>query len=146
MAKRRSRKRSRENKFEAARSSKQSDGAPWSDLDREFFAAAPPDDPGPPPEAARFDDLLPAAPSERAARRPTSLLAAISAAGWSRRRRAVAFASLCVLVCLFAVVVVLRTVDRAKSPAEPTRPATNTGAVKSPSVSSTRVAGAAYGS
>ena len=146
MAKRRSRKRSRGNKFEAAGLSKQSHGTTWSELDREFFAAAPPDDPGPPPEALRFDDLLPTAPPETRRRRPTRLMAAISAAGWSRRRLAVALASLCVLICLFAVVVVLRSVDRDKSPAEPTRPATNTGAVKSPSVSSTRVAASAYGS
>jgi len=137
MAKRRSRKRSRENKFEAARSSRQSsrqlDGATWSDLDRQFFEAAPPDDPGPAPAALRFDDLLP--------------VAAISAARWSRRRLALALASVCVVICLFAAVLALRSVDRPRSQAAPTTaPATNAGAVKSRSVSSTRAVGAAYGS
>ena len=125
MAKRRHQKRSRK--------TTQLDGAPWSDLDREFFEAAPPDDPGPPPEAPRFDDLLPTTRSERVVSRTTRLMAAISAAGWSRGRVAVALASVCLLICLFAMVVVSRSVDRPKSPVETTRPASNSGAVKSPS-------------
>ena len=146
MAKRRSRKRSRGNKFEPVASAKRLVGAIWSDLDQAFFAAAPPDDPGPPPEAPRFDDLLPTASPERIRSRPARLMAAISAAGWSRRRVAVALASVCALICLFAAVVVLRSGDHPKSRGAPTSPATNAGAVKSSGVSSTRPAGAAYGS
>src|SRR5688572_25119080 len=142
MAKRRSRKRSRRHTIEAGRSSRQLDGAAWSDLDREFFAAAPPDDPRPPAEAPRFDDLLPTAKADRSEPRTARLMAVLSAAGWSRRHVAVGLASVCLLICLVAVVVALRSVDRANSPAEPTRPASNPGAVKSPSVSSTRLAGA----
>jgi len=132
MAKRRSRNRSRENKFEPGRSSRQRDGAAWSDLDRQFFEAAPPDDPDPPPDAPRFDDLLPTA--------------AISAARWTHRRLAVALASVCVVICLFAAILALRGVDRPRSRVAPTTPATNAGAVKSSGVSSTRAVGAAYGS
>jgi hypothetical protein len=146
MAKRRSRKRSGGNKFEAVGRAKQLVGALWNDLEQAFFAAAPPDDPGPPPEAPRFDDLLPTAEPERARSRATRLMAAISSAAWTRRRVAVALASVCVLICLFTVIVVLRSADRPRSPVAPTTPATNAGAVKPSSVSSTRPAGAAYGS
>jgi hypothetical protein len=132
MAKRRSRKRSRENKFEPGRSPRQHAGAAWSDLDRQFFEAAPPDDPDPPPDAPRFDDLLPTA--------------AISAVRWTRRRLAVALASVCVVICLFAAVLALRSGDHPRSRVAPTAPATNAGAVKSPGGASTRALGAAYGS
>jgi len=146
MAKKRSRKRSRGNKFEAVGSSKQLRRDTWSDLEQGFFAAAPPDDPEPPAEAPRFDHLSPAAPPERATWRAARSLGAISAAGWSRRRVAVALTSLCLLICVFAVVLVFGRPTRSKSPVAPTRPATNAGAGKSPSVSSTRSVGAAYGS
>jgi ferric-dicitrate binding protein FerR (iron transport regulator) len=146
MAKRRFRKRSRANRIEAGRSSGQLGGATWSDLDREFFEAAPPDDPEPPAEPPRFDDLLPAAQPDRTVPRTTRLMAVLSGAGWSRRRVAVGLASLCLLICLVAVVVVLRSVDRTTSPAEPACPASNAGAVKSPSGSSIRPARPAYAS
>jgi hypothetical protein len=146
MAKRRSRKRSRGNKVDAAGSSRQLDGASWSDLDREFFERAPPDEPGPPPEAVCFDDLLPTAQLERAAPRAGRLMAAISTAGRSRQRVALALASVCcLLICLFAVVVAFRH-NHAKPAVEPAGPAATSGAVKSPGVSSARPAGAAYGS
>jgi hypothetical protein len=146
MAKRRFRKRSRANRIEAGRPSRQLDGATWSDLDREFFQAAPPDDPEPPPEPPRFDDLLTTAQPDRAVPRTTRLMAVLSAAGWSRRHVAVGLASLCLLICLVVAVVVLRSVDRTTSPAEPTCPASNAGAAKSPSVSSIRAACPACGS
>jgi hypothetical protein len=146
MAKRRLRKRSRGNSIEAGRASRQLDRATWSDLDREFFEAAPPDVPEPPAEPPRFDDLLPAAQPDRTASPTTRLAAVFAAAGRNRRRLAVGLASVCLLICLFAVIVVLRSADRAKSPAEPTRPASNAGAVKSPSASSIRPAGPAHGS
>jgi len=144
--KRRSRKRSRGDKFEATRSSEQGDHATWSGLDQAFFAAAPPDDPGPPPEAPCFDDLSPAAPPERSVRLTRRLVAALSTPPWSRRRVAIALASVCLLICVFAVVIVFGRQTRPKSAVDPARPATNSGAGKSPSASSTRSAGPAYGS
>jgi len=146
MAKRRLRKRSRGNKFEAVASPQQRQRATWSDLDQAFFAAAPTDDPGPPPEAPRFDDLSSEAPPERATWPITRLLARISAADWSRRRLAIALASLCVVICVFAVVLAFGRHTRPKSAVDPPRAASSAGGGKSPSVSSTRPAGPAYGS
>jgi hypothetical protein len=148
MAKKRSRKRSRGNKFEAVRSPALLKGATWNDLEQGFFASAPPDDPEPPPEAPRFDDLFPAAPRRGAMPRATRLLAAISAAGWSRRRIAIALTSLGLLICVFAVVLVFGRQTRPKSPVDPTPPASSSGAGNSspPSASSPRRVGAAYGS
>jgi hypothetical protein len=146
MAQRRSRKRSRGNRVEAA-GSRQLDGASWSDLDREFFDGAPPDDPAPPAEAPSFDDLLPTAQIERPRPRSPRWLAAISPAAWSRPRVALGLASVCcLLICLFAAVVAFGRHAPPKPAIEPARPGTGSGAVKSPGLSSTRPAGAAYGS
>jgi hypothetical protein len=129
--KKRSRKRSRGNTLEAVGSSRQIGGAKWSDLEQAFFAAAPPDEPVPAPEAPRFDDLSPETPRERmSSRLVRRLMAVLSLARSSRHRRAVAvaLASVCVLICLSAFAVVLRSVTRSKATVEPASPASTSGA------------------
>jgi hypothetical protein len=63
--KKRRRKRSGANRFEAAKSSRPPDGeTTWSQLEQAFFESAPPDNPGPPAEPPNFDDLSDDLPRE----------------------------------------------------------------------------------
>jgi hypothetical protein len=127
--KKRSRNRSRADNFVALESSRQLDGGKWSDLEQAFFAAAPPDEPVPPAEAPRFDDLSPQADHERVSSRLRRFMAVLLSARSSRRRRgvAIALASVCLLICLSAFAVVLRSVTRPKSAIQPAPPASNSG-------------------